>query len=87
MDVARDLAEEYTPEEIAQMIEDGLNDIERGDVIDGDRAFFASCGPPALSVAALPREPIRSNPPRSRRSSGHMGVCFHGQRRSGRSRP
>ncbi|MFN0101290.1 MAG: hypothetical protein ACKV2U_04265 [Bryobacteraceae bacterium] len=37
--VARDLGQEYTPEKIDRMIADGLDDIERGDTIDGDEAF------------------------------------------------
>lgn len=37
--VARDLGEEYTPEEIAKMIAEGLDDIERGDIVDGEEAF------------------------------------------------
>jgi antitoxin ParD1/3/4 len=37
--IARDLGEEYTPEEIDKMIEEGLDDIERGDTIEGEEAF------------------------------------------------
>jgi predicted transcriptional regulator len=37
--VARDLGEEYTPEDIDRMIADGLDDIERGDTVDGEEAF------------------------------------------------
>ncbi|MBK5292148.1 MAG: hypothetical protein JJE04_10780 [Acidobacteriia bacterium] len=37
--VARDLGQEYTPEEIDRMIEEGLDDVERGDTIDGEEAF------------------------------------------------
>ena len=37
--VARDLGEEYTPEEIDRMIADGLDDLERGDIIEGEEAF------------------------------------------------
>ena len=37
--VARNLGEEYTPEEIDQMIAEGLDDIERGDTVDGAEAF------------------------------------------------
>ena len=37
--VARDLGEEYTPEELDKMIAEGLDDIERGDTIDGEEAF------------------------------------------------
>ena len=37
--LARDLGEEYTPEEIDRMIAEGLDDIERGDTVDGEEAF------------------------------------------------
>ncbi len=37
--IARDLGEEYTPEEIDRMIDEGLDDIERGDTVDGEEAF------------------------------------------------
>jgi hypothetical protein len=37
--VARDLGEVFTPEEIDQMISEGLDDIERGDTIDGEEAL------------------------------------------------
>ena len=37
--VARNLGEEYTPQEIDRMIAEGLDDIERGDTLDGDEAF------------------------------------------------
>ena len=37
--VARDLGQEYTPEEIDRMICEGLDDIDRGDTIDGEEAF------------------------------------------------
>ena len=37
--VARDLGEEYTPEEMERVIADGLDDIERGDTIDGEEAI------------------------------------------------
>jgi hypothetical protein len=37
--VARDLGQEYTPEEIDRMICEGLNDIDQGDTIDGEEAF------------------------------------------------
>ena len=37
--VARDLGEEYTPEEMDKMIAEGLDDIERGDTIEGEEAF------------------------------------------------
>jgi antitoxin ParD1/3/4 len=37
--VARDLGEEYSPEEIDSMIAAGLEDIERGDTIEGEEAF------------------------------------------------
>ena len=37
--IARELGEEYTPEEIDLMISEGLDEIERGDTIDGEEAF------------------------------------------------
>ena len=37
--VARDLGEEYTPEEIDRMIAEGLDDIERDDTVEGQEAF------------------------------------------------
>ncbi|MDP8990478.1 MAG: hypothetical protein M3N41_10425 [Acidobacteriota bacterium] len=37
--VARDLGQEYTPEEIDRMICEGLDDIDRADTIDGEEAF------------------------------------------------
>lgn len=37
--VARDLGEEYTPEEIDTMIAEGLEDIEQGNTVDGEEAF------------------------------------------------
>ena len=37
--VARELAQEYSPDEIDQMIAEGLDDIERGNTIDGEEAF------------------------------------------------
>jgi hypothetical protein len=37
--VARDLGEEYTPEEIDRMIAEGLDDIERNDTVEGEEAF------------------------------------------------
>ena len=37
--LARDLGEEYTPEEMDGMIAEGLDDIERGDIVDGDEAM------------------------------------------------
>ena len=37
--LARDLGQEYAPEDIDRMICEGLNDIERGDTIDGEEAF------------------------------------------------
>jgi antitoxin ParD1/3/4 len=37
--IARDLGEEYTPEEIDKMIDEGLDDIERGNTVDGEEAF------------------------------------------------
>ncbi|HME05532.1 MAG TPA: hypothetical protein VKG25_00725 [Bryobacteraceae bacterium] len=37
--VARDLGQEYTPEEIDRLICEGLDDIDRGETIDGQEAF------------------------------------------------
>jgi antitoxin ParD1/3/4 len=37
--LARDLGQEYSPEEMDQMIAEGLDDIEAGNTIDGDEAF------------------------------------------------
>jgi antitoxin ParD1/3/4 len=37
--LARDLGENYAPEEIDHMIAEGLDDIERGDIIDGEEAL------------------------------------------------
>ena len=37
--LARDLGEEYTPQEIDEMIAEGLDDIERGDIVDGGEAI------------------------------------------------
>jgi antitoxin ParD1/3/4 len=37
--LARDLGEEYAPEEIDRMIAEGLDDIERGDTVDGEEAL------------------------------------------------
>ena len=37
--LARDLGQEYIPEEIDRMISEGLDDAERGDTIDGEEAF------------------------------------------------
>jgi predicted transcriptional regulator len=37
--VARDLGLEYTPEEMDAMISAGLNDIDRGDTVEGEEAF------------------------------------------------
>jgi Arc/MetJ-type ribon-helix-helix transcriptional regulator len=37
--VARDLGQEYTQMEIDRMISEGLDDIDRGDTIEGDEAF------------------------------------------------
>jgi hypothetical protein len=37
--VARDLGEEYTPEDIHKMIAEGLDDIDRGDTVEGEEAF------------------------------------------------
>ena len=37
--LARDLGEEYAPEEIDGMIAEGMDDIDRGDTIEGEEAF------------------------------------------------
>ena len=37
--VAREFGEEYTPEQIDTLIGEGLEDIERGDILDGEEAF------------------------------------------------
>ncbi len=37
--VARDLGQEFTAQEIDGLILEGLNDIERGEVVDGEEAF------------------------------------------------
>lgn len=37
--LARDLGQEYAPEEIDRMIREGLGDIDRADTIDGEEAF------------------------------------------------
>ncbi len=37
--VARDLGQEYTTEEIDRLICEGLDDVDRGDTIDGEEAF------------------------------------------------
>ncbi len=37
--LARNLGEEYTRDELDDLISDGLTDIERGATIDGDEAF------------------------------------------------
>jgi hypothetical protein len=37
--VARDLGQEYTPEEIDRLISEGLDDIDRGDTVGGEEAF------------------------------------------------
>ena len=37
--VARDLGEDHTPEELDRMIAEGLDDIERGNTIEGEEAF------------------------------------------------
>jgi antitoxin ParD1/3/4 len=37
--LARELGEVYTAEEMDQMICDGLDDIQRGDTIEGEEAF------------------------------------------------
>jgi len=37
--VARDLGQEFTQEEIDNLIAEGLDDIDRGDTVDGEEAF------------------------------------------------
>ena len=37
--VARDLGEDYRPEEIDRLIREGLDDIESGNTVDGEEAF------------------------------------------------
>jgi antitoxin ParD1/3/4 len=37
--LARDLGEEYTPEEIDELIAEGLDEIDRGETVDGDAAI------------------------------------------------
>ena len=37
--VARELGEDYTPEEIDRMIAEGLDDIDRDDTVEGEEAF------------------------------------------------
>jgi predicted transcriptional regulator len=37
--LARNLGEAYTPEEIDRMIDEGLDDIQRGDTVNGEEAF------------------------------------------------
>lgn len=37
--VARDLGEEYTPQEIDAMIAEGLADIKHGNTVEGEEAF------------------------------------------------
>lgn len=37
--LARDLGEVYSPEEIDRLISKGLDNIERGDTIEGEEAF------------------------------------------------
>jgi hypothetical protein len=37
--VARELGEEYTPEELDKLIAEGLDDIERGETVEGEEAF------------------------------------------------
>ena len=37
--LARDLGQEYSPEEMDRMIAEGLDDIEAGNTIDGEDAF------------------------------------------------
>jgi predicted transcriptional regulator len=37
--IARDLGQEYTPEEMDALISAGLDDIDRGDTVEGEEAF------------------------------------------------
>jgi antitoxin ParD1/3/4 len=37
--LARDLGQQFTPEEMDRLIAEGLDDIERGDILDGSEAF------------------------------------------------
>lgn len=37
--IARDLAEEYSAEEIDKLIDEGLEDFRRGDIVEGEEAF------------------------------------------------
>ena len=37
--IARDLGEEYTPEEMDAMIAEGTEDLDRGDIVTGEDAF------------------------------------------------
>ena len=38
--LARDLGQDFTQAELDQMIAEGLDDIQRGDTIDGEEAFL-----------------------------------------------
>lgn len=37
--VAKELGQDYAPEELDRLIAEGLDDIDRGDTIDGEAAF------------------------------------------------
>ena len=37
--VARDLGQEFTPEEVDSLIGEGLNELDAGDGVDGEEAF------------------------------------------------
>lgn len=37
--VAKELGQDYAPEELDRLIAEGLEDIQRGDTIDGEAAF------------------------------------------------
>jgi len=37
--IARDLGQAHSPEEIDRLIAEGLDDIERGDTVEGEEAF------------------------------------------------
>jgi hypothetical protein len=56
--LAGDLGEECAPEEIDTMIAEGLDDIARGDTIEGEEAF-RQLRPIVLNAADKARETIR----------------------------
>jgi hypothetical protein len=57
--------EDYTPEEIDKMIAEGLDDIERGDIVDGEEAFRQ------LRCHSAERRMQRTNYASSEESVGH----------------